>query len=1006
MKPTPLSRRLSFVLAGVLAGVLALATGQVAALTPVLPPAKTGPAIAIETPPPRLVARDAQIPLRLDSVAIATSIAGRLAQTSVELTFFNPNARVLEGELQFPLADGQEITGMAMDFNGVMREAVPVAKARGQAVFEEVTRTRVDPALAEKTVGNNFKLRVYPIPAGGRKTVVLRYEESLMQRGGDWIYRLPLAYGERVARFSWTGAIASARAPRVLRATAGEPEVTRSATGFDLNLARQDLQLNGAAEIAITPEGVSSAATQAFEGVTYFYAEPAVRDAPTPRKAPTRVAIAWDASGSGTERDHAREFGLLSAYFKRFADVEVMLTVFRDRAEPVQRFAVARGDWSALRRALEGLAYDGATNFAALNGLGGADEMLLFSDGIGNYGEGGLARPGIPTFAIGAAQKADTAYLRALAEQSGGRYVDAMGQAPEAAARMLTAHAARVSIESSVGVADLLLASPFAESGRVMLAGRLTEAQGQVVLRIDGGAAPARRVVVPIGHVGKTSGGLAAQRWARMRVAALEADYDLNRAEVERLGKRFRLITRATSLIILDTAADYARNDIEPPADLRVEFDRLRAAGVAARETDQRAHLERIAAQFREKQAWWEREFPKGAKPAAMAKQSRDADDRLERREQGRARQDAPAAAPAPPPAPTPPATPAPRPATAQAVAPSMARPEGAAQFSARAGNAMAKSAAGAAASGNGVIEIRLQAWAPDSAYARRLRDADAKDLYRIYLDERESHRDSTAFFLDVADLLLAKGERALAMRVLSNLAEMNLENRHILRVLGYRLLQAGDATAALQVFRRVRDLSPNEPQSHRDLGLAYAQAGQAQKAVDSLYEVVSRPWHGRFPEVELIALAELNAVVAASARSLDISRIDARLLRNLPVDVRAVLTWDADNTDIDLWVTDPNGEKAFYGNRLTYQGGRMSADFTGGYGPEEFSLKNAKPGKYRIEAQFFGERQQIVSGATTLQVRLTTRFGTEAAKEQLVTLRLKGGRDTVLVGEFEVGAD
>jgi tetratricopeptide (TPR) repeat protein len=320
--------------------------------------------------------------------------------------------------------------------------------------------------------------------------------------------------------------------------------------------------------------------------------------------------------------------------------------------------------------------------------------------------------------------------------------------------------------------------------------------------------------------------------------------------------------------------------------------------------------------------------------------------------------------------------------------------------------NVAATAASAGAAPGNDSIEIRLQPWVPDSPYARRLRDAEAKDLYRVYLDERESHRTSTAFFLDVADLLFAKGQRLLAMRVLSNLAEMNLENRHILRVLGYRLLQAGDATAALPVFRRVRDLSPNEPQSHRDLGLAHAATGQSQKAVDALYEVVSRPWHGRFPEVELIALAELNAIIATAKSRPDTSRIDLRLLHNLPVALRAVLTWDADNTDIDLWVTDPNGEKAFYGNRLTYQGARMSADFTGGYGPEEFSLKVAKPGKYKVEAQFYGQRQQIVTGATTLQVRLTTRFGTSAAREQLVTLRLKGGKDTVLVGEFEVAAD
>jgi uncharacterized protein YfaP (DUF2135 family) len=53
-----------------------------------------------------------------------------------------------------------------------------------------------------------------------------------------------------------------------------------------------------------------------------------------------------------------------------------------------------------------------------------------------------------------------------------------------------------------------------------------------------------------------------------------------------------------------------------------------------------------------------------------------------------------------------------------------------------------------------------------------------------------------------------------------------------------------------------------------------------------------------------------------------------------MPLDLRVVLSWDADNSDMDLWVTDPNGERAYYGNRLTYQGGRMSQDFTGGYGP------------------------------------------------------------------------
>ena len=97
---------------------------------------------------------------------------------------------------------------------------------------------------------------------------------------------------------------------------------------------------------------------------------------------------------------------------------------------------------------------------------------------------------------------------------------------------------------------------------------------------------------------------------------------------------------------------------------------------------------------------------------------------------------------------------------------------------------------------------IHLQAWAPDSPYARRLRAAPADRIYALYLDERDSHADSTAFYLDVADLLLKNGRRDEALRVLSNLAELDLDNRHVLRVLGYRLMQAKQWALAVRVFR------------------------------------------------------------------------------------------------------------------------------------------------------------------------------------------------------------
>jgi len=45
------------------------------------------------------------------------------------------------------------VLGFALDVNGRMREAVPVDKARGQAVFEDITRGQVDPGLLQITQG-------------------------------------------------------------------------------------------------------------------------------------------------------------------------------------------------------------------------------------------------------------------------------------------------------------------------------------------------------------------------------------------------------------------------------------------------------------------------------------------------------------------------------------------------------------------------------------------------------------------------------------------------------------------------------------------------------------------------------------------------------------------------------------------------------------------------------------------------------------------------------------
>jgi uncharacterized protein YfaP (DUF2135 family) len=71
--------------------------------------------------------------------------------------------------------------------------------------------------------------------------------------------------------------------------------------------------------------------------------------------------------------------------------------------------------------------------------------------------------------------------------------------------------------------------------------------------------------------------------------------------------------------------------------------------------------------------------------------------------------------------------------------------------------------------------------------------------------------------------------------------------------------------------------------------------------------------------------------------------------------DLKVVLTWDTNETDVDLWLTDPNSEKCFYQNTHTKLGAQLDTDVTTGYGPETITLANAIKGNYLIEAHYYG---------------------------------------------------
>ena len=935
---------------------------------------------------PLLIAPAAEQPVQLRHARIEGEVQAGIAQTRITLEFHNPNRRVLEGELQFPLADGQQISGFALDINGEMRDAVPVPKDRGRQVFEEIARRGVDPGLLEQTAGNQFRLRIYPLPAGGSRRVQLVMREPLAFDGQGWQWTLPLQFaaGAAAVELKLQAPATTSAGGAPFRISAGQLHWQGKGTQLPSQL-QWSLPAVRQAQVQVAP----------WQDGNYLLAQLPAPLSHGPRTLPSDVGLLWDGSGSAGQRDRTREFALLDRYFAALGDGTVALTVLRDRAEPVRRFRIRAGNWSELRAALQAVRPDGASALAQWQPQSSVKEYLLVSDGLLTYGSEQLPTlaPDQRLFAVSSAgARTDAVRLRGWSEAHGGRFV-ALGKDVDAAAHALLASPLDVQVDAGRGVQDVVIDRRSEADGWLWLHARLAADGVPMRVRVGDGEWEA----LPATQKSK-DGELLAGLWAQARLQQLAVDRRGNREAMQRLSQQFGLVGPDTSLIVLETLEDYLRYAIRPSGKLRADYDARFARQVTDRAAADRQRLDEVAAHWKERQQWWNRSWPKGMppQPKGGALEVASADYAMESAPVAMLAAPAPAAPPAP----------APMAAAEQRMEASSARARRSAPASNKALDSITVTGgrvAAPAAANEGELGIQLAAWQPDSAIARRLRQGPPSQLYDRYLAERDAHADSSAFFLDVADLLLEQGQRDLGLRVLSNLAEMDLDNRHLLRVLGYRLMQADAPALAVPVFEQVLAMGQEEPQSFRDLGLALAAAGKPQQALDPLYQVVVRRWDSRFNGVALIALDELTNLVARSRPALDTRTIDPRLLQAMPLDLRVVLAWDADNSDMDLWVTDPNGERAYYGNRLTWQGGQMSQDFTGGYGPEQFSLRNAKPGKYKVEANYFGSRQQLVTGATTLMLRLTTHWGTPQQKDQRVTLRLKDRSETILVGEFEV---
>lgn len=1103
-------------------------------------------------------------PLILTRLDVEVDLIQDLSQTKLTLTYTNPNLTTLEGQFVFRPGVDKTIVGFALDIGGVMHPAAAVEKSRGQEVFEAITRREVDPALLESVDDGAFRLRVYPIPGRGARTVSITLQGNMTPKGNEWLYSLPWHLEEEVTQTRLQVRVHQGEQQPLLTGAQGKWSKRGGTWGL-----LEEIQGRPPGKSLQISQVRNMAAPTVFvgedRGQTFFHIRETLAPAYERMDLPKTVAILWDVSGSSKNRNHAREFNVLAKYLEKTKGLTLKVIPFHITKEEEKQFQIkSRADIQDVLKYLKQLIYDGGTQFRALNLAEiDADAFLLFSDGRNTFGTRELVSDDRPLWAINSGAGGNTVFLERLADRTGGGLVDLTKINDRHAVRAMFRKPLRLmEVRVDEGeIDDLLPASPRQIKGAYQISGRLLSERAKVtaIFGYAGKEALVRTMIIDPKQA-ETSLNVG-RLWGQAKVEEHLRSYPDDWETIVDIGQHFSIVTPYTSLIVLERLDDYIEFEIVPPEPLREAYE----TAMAERSGEEAEFLEEIFEAIDEDQQalfkWWsqdfsatvnKKEFPRmktfdrtldvkvvnkaTGEPLIMATvvlmkdsfrkaQHTDSDgvstfSRLESAElrvhvkskgfhsqdlvvdltdqpHGRVtvelttlsldRQPLPEREQEPQPTPAAPSThsisfnissaadrdPLPgvtvvvkkeglskgaatdaqgkvkishlgphlytaeisffgfqtqthqvdltqEPHANLAVAledsPDLVMDELVVTAEAAPARVRTTSLSAGAdemavdysistaglPTGRGIdsqIEMHpeiasgarhtLKPVEKDAAYLDALEQE--SDPYAAYLKQRKSYEKSPSFFFETARWFYQKGESKISLRILGNLAEMNLENAPLLRMLAFACLEFGFTEQAARIYEHVLILRPEEPHAYRDLALALSQLGEHQRALDLLSEILSIYWDDRFSGIEEVVLNDVRGIVAQAKKGqLNLSAFPEKWRKSMPVDLRLTMTWDANDTDIDLWLVEPSGDRCYYKRTLSTGGSRYTEDFTEGYGPEEIMRREITPGTYQVIANYFGKDRYIFSDETHVLLNIFTHYGHPDQEHHTVFATLK----------------
>jgi hypothetical protein len=229
------------------------------------------------------------------------------------------------------------------------------------------------------------------------------------------------------------------------------------------------------------------------------------------------------------------------------------------------------------------------------------------------------------------------------------------------------------------------------------------------------------------------------------------------------------------------------------------------------------------------------------------------------------------------------------------------------------------------------------------------------------------------------------------AFKLISSFAENNRADITLLRDVAFILSEWNMDEKSYELSKRLIIARPTEPASYAHIAKSLVKMNRIDLAL-VYYEICFQAgWDQRFNGFDLISGVEyyrlLKEIKLGKFGASDTLFVNTRfnevqgfLTRNgidaNEADLVIVITWNTDNTDVDLRVREPNEQECYYSNKKTQNGGFLSNDATDGFGPEMYMIKNAPLGQYHLDIDYYSDSRVETRARSKIMVTAYKNWG------------------------------